>query len=152
VTVTPTVSPGNSFRSAALGFEFERPPSLDQPTASRCQPRETSDGLAVEIGTNIKITMEEAASGRTPAAAATAFLSRAGARAEATSHPTVSETDAVRVDYRLEQGARFGIATFVVRYDRLYTLVFEARDLSQCGGIASAELYEAILEGFNILP
>jgi hypothetical protein len=100
------------------------------------------------FGSNLGIQVTST-SLRTASEASSAFLTNIGAAAESTTDVTVSGVSGVRTQYRLQPSNRFGIATFVVRGGRLYTIVFEARDMTQCDGLATPVLYDAVVAGFR---
>ncbi len=146
-TATRTAASTTTYRNAALGFELEVPTALDDSRATACRPQASTDGAEVGLGSNVSIRVTTT-NVRTASEAASAFLTNFGATAESTTNVPVSGVGGVRTEYRLASG-RFGIATFVLRQGRLYTLVFEARDTAQCGGLVTPTLYDAIVAGFR---
>jgi hypothetical protein len=146
---TPVVTtPPNTYRNAGLGFELEVPLALGDGRAADCRPQLSQDGTEVMLGSNLSIRVTST-NVRTASEASNALLTSIGAAPEFTTDVTVSGVGGVRTEYRLQPSNRFGIVTFVVRGGRLYTLVFEARDMTQCGGLATPELYDAVVASFR---
>lgn len=149
IQTTPTVTTTTTYRNASLGFELDIPLALADGSAASCRPQVSTGGSEVMLGSNLSIQVRST-NIRTASEAASAFLANIGAAPESTTDVSVSGEGGVRIEYRLQPSGRFGIATFVVRGGRLYTLVFEARDMTQCGGLATPALYDALVVGFRL--
>lgn len=147
VASTPlSFPPGSTFRGDALGLEFGYPSRLDSPQFSACRPASQPGGSSVSLGPNVTIRVDSLTSPGL-ASYADAFLNRIGAQSQS----TTSSADRLRVEYRLMPAGRFGIATFVIRGSRAYTVVFEARNAGACGEVTPTEIYEQALSTLHFL-
>jgi hypothetical protein len=139
-----------TYRSNDLGFQIVLPATPDNPEALNCRPSSGVSKDEVNLGSNILIRVSES-NGQSAAKAAASFLATIGARSDSNSPLVVDGIDGVREDYRLVPSGRFGTAVFVVKGTRLYLLLFEARDMTQCGGLATPALFDALVSGFKFL-
>ena len=105
----------------------------------------------VGIGSNLSISVQPS-QGEDLNTLAQAFLRRVGASEEKRATlPNLGGGQALRIEYRLQPSARFGIATFAVHAGRSYALVFEARNPGQCAESTPTELYEQIIQSLRFI-
>jgi hypothetical protein len=141
----------SNFSNANLGVTFAYPSALDQLANGTCRPQAMADGTAIEVGPNINIRREDTGSA-TLAQHTESFLTQNGASEQSRKSVMIDASDAIGLDYRLTASARAGAVTLIARGKSVYLIVFEARNITACDGMAGANLYASILSSVKFRP
>ena len=131
-----------------MGIEFGFPRRLSMPPFASCRPAVQPDGMNLTVGPNVSVQVERTTTTTSLATFGDAFLKRIGAQEERVE----SGANRLRIEYRLQPGGRFGIATFAVAGSRVYVIVFEARNLTACGESSPTEIYDLLIRTLRFLP